>query len=87
MIAHLFGNPVGTIKSLLLKVASCQYRATFWFDLFRHELRHLLVDNEPGNVYPDLDRKWKALATITDSYDEWGLSKGNEAQSFLLRQL
>ncbi|KAE9362864.1 hypothetical protein N431DRAFT_358157 [Stipitochalara longipes BDJ] len=37
VLVHLLGDPISTIKNLLLKLASCQARALFWKDRFESE--------------------------------------------------
>ena len=34
VIVHLLGNPVGTLKNLLLKIVNCQSRAIYWVIFF-----------------------------------------------------
>jgi len=87
VIFHLLGNPVSTIQDLLLKFANCQRRVENWQDALQiPELNPLVQDEEPTR-YTNLTRKWKALGIITDSYDEWGLDRGDEARDFLLERL
>ena len=83
VIVHLLGNPVGTLKNLLLKVASCQSRAVFWASCFEEEMKPLVEGDDPALHLADATKKWKALAMIIDSYDEWGYAKGNEARNLL----
>ena len=87
VIVHLLGNPVGTMKNLLLKVASCQNRAVFWASCFEKELKPLLDKYDLSSQTVDATSEWKALALIADSYDEWGHDKGNEARNILWRTL
>ena len=87
VIVHLLGNPAGTLKNLLLKVASCQHRAVFWSYGFETNLKPLLDDDDLFSQAVDTTRMWKALAMIIDSYDEWGHEKGNEARDILWCQL
>ena len=87
VLFHLLGNPVGTIKDLILKFATCQSRAEFWEHHLSRELKDLVDEPEPKPRYSNLARKWKALAIITDSYDEWGTDKGDAARDFLFERL
>ncbi|MCJ1404091.1 hypothetical protein MMC11_007316, partial [Xylographa trunciseda] len=86
VIFHLLGNPVSSIQDLLLKFTNCQNRAEYWEGRLR-SLRLLLEDPEPRPRYGNMTRKWKALAIITDSYDEWGQDKGEAAITFLQDRL
>ena len=82
VLAHLLGNPVSTLKSLLLKFASCQMRAEHWIARFDSDLKPLLKgDGEERRK--ERERRWKALALIVVSYDEWGHKKGDAVQKFL----
>jgi hypothetical protein len=91
VLVHLLGDPISTINNLLLKVASCQSRAEFWRNRFRDPtlMRHLL---RTGNSFDDtagadMARRWKGLAAIVDSFDEWGPDVGTVAQGFILDRL
>ena len=86
VILHLMGDPIGTIKDLLLKMASCQDRAARWVDLLQTDLKELIPE-ERQNRYPRRVQIWKAFGTIVDSYDEWGQEKGNLATGFLKERL
>jgi hypothetical protein len=79
VIVQLLGNPVGTLKNLLLKVASCQSRAQDWADFFSR--KQVLFEGEvaPPNAR-DFEEYWKALAVVIDSYDEWGYEVGTDVQ-------
>ncbi|MCJ1439280.1 hypothetical protein MMC27_008672 [Xylographa pallens] len=88
VICRLLGNPVGTLRGLLLKLATCQDRAEFWkHTLEGSQFRRLVEDSRARSRYTNVTRKWKALAIITDSYDEWGQDKGDAARDFLLERL
>ena len=86
VILHLLGDPIGTIKDLQLKIASCEDRAISWVHFLQSDLRPLVPD-EPQARYPQSVRIWKAMATIADSYDEWGQDKGNLATEFMKERL
>ena len=86
VILHVLGDPIGTIKDLLLKVASCEDRALLWVHLLQSDLRPLALD-EPHARYTKSVRIWKAMTTIADSYDEWGQDKGNLATDFMKERL
>jgi hypothetical protein len=73
VIAHLLGDPIGTIKDLLSVISSCQQRANFWLCHLGSDERHLTSDQAR--------RAWQAFTIITISYDEW--RKGDKAQEFL----
>lgn len=64
VIVHLLGDPIDTIKNLLVKMSSCQSMAKDW----RLKCGELLERRLDG----DEDRDWKALALLTDAYGEWG---------------
>ena len=83
VVFHLLGNPVSTIRDLLLKFSTCQSRAQFWDYEFSHSLYHLVYEDNPVPRYKNRVRKWKALAIILDAYDEWGQDKGDAARDFL----
>ena len=87
VMAHLLGDPIDTIKNLLLKLSICQSRAKEWKDK-----RKLYVEqnsSDDGCVYfedhlalnldqqLEQDRRWKALTLLSDAYDEWG--KGDKS--------
>ena len=64
VIIHLLGDPVDTIKNLLLKLSECQHFADYW----RGEYPALFGKSiEEGG-----DRDWKSLTLVTDAYAEWG---------------
>ena len=64
VIVHLLGNPIDTIRNLLLKLSTCDRRAGYW----RTELPNISRRSaEHGQ-----DRDWKALTIVVDAYDEWG---------------
>ena len=86
VIVHLLGNPIGTLKSLILKVASCQTRAQFWANQFKNGLDDLPRKGIEHQIN-ETRRKWKALTIIVDSYDEWSYERGQEAQEFLYNRL
>ena len=70
VILHLLGDPIDTIKNLLLKLATCQQMAQYW----RSECEALLLDPTEDNQDHELDlkdRNWKALTLVTDAYGEW----------------
>ena len=60
VIAHLLGDPIDTIKNLLLKLSYCRSWVHYW--------------KKPGAS----DRRWKALALLTDAYAEWGGEWGED---------
>ena len=68
MILHLLGDPIDTIKNLLLKMSFCQQIAESW----RIDCGILLDKHMDRDHERDLeDRDWKALAIVTDAYGEW----------------
>ena len=88
VIFHLLGNPVSTMRDLLLKFASCERRAEFWqHQVVAHSLGSLLEEEDDTPYYTCTDRAWKALAMITDAFDEWGQEAGNAARDFLFEKL
>lgn len=64
VINHLLGDPVDTLKNLLIKMSDCQKLAQYW------EKEHEAVLGISSNDM--VDRDWKALAIITDAYAECG---------------
>ena len=64
VILHLLGDPVDTIKNLLLKLSTSQRMATYWREQYPKILGTSVENGE--------DRDWKALALVTDAYGEWG---------------
>jgi hypothetical protein len=80
-VVHLLGNPVNTLKNLLLKVASCQRRAIYWITLSEDAVNGALVERTDNGIR----EIWKALTLIVDAYDEWGKDVGDRAQRILTR--
>ena len=82
VLAHLVGNPIGTLKGLLLKFASCQTRYKFWAKRFKIDP---IPQTGEGNEHQTLiiEQRSKALAEIVDSYDEWGYGEGQAVQNYL----
>ncbi|PVH84377.1 hypothetical protein DL98DRAFT_651609 [Cadophora sp. DSE1049] len=88
VLSHLMGDPISTISNLLLKIASCQSRASFWKDRFTEaSYRGLIVDGHGNDQQAEIALVWKSLAAIIDSYDEWGQTAGNRALEFIRRTL
>ncbi|KAL8692870.1 MAG: hypothetical protein Q9218_002193 [Villophora microphyllina] len=79
VILHLLGDPIDTMKNLLLKMSTCQTTASFW----KEECKLLLETPvaSDGHHLHIKDRDWKALAMVTDAYGEW--NKGSLAQAIL----
>lgn len=71
VILHLLGDPIDTIKNLVLKMSTCQRTATYWNE------RLLETSAQDEDRAPN----WKALAIITDAYGEW--NNGGSAQDAL----
>ena len=63
VILHLLGDPIDTIRNLLVKLTECETRALYWRREFNLSLRSL--------VGSEKDRDWKAVAIITEAYNEW----------------
>jgi hypothetical protein len=74
VLAHLMGDPIGTIRDLQKKISRCEASAAYFERL-----------SLPDGDSSDVKRAWKALAMITVSYDEWG--RGDTAQKALGRAL
>ncbi len=77
VMAHLLGDPIDTIKNLLLKLSKCQSRAERW-----KETEMLFATQDPFKRQSleellEQDRRWKAVALLSDAYDEWG--KGDDS--------
>lgn len=90
VMAHLIGDPIDTIKNLLLKLSICQRRAQTWkrpegperwfvVQDSSEDRRVLFEDHLPLRLDQQLaqDRRWKALVLLFDAYDEWG--KGDDS--------
>lgn len=73
VIFHLLGDPVDSLRNLLLKLRDCERRAKFWRSKFDGPL-HRFAEDLPEQV-------WKSLTLITDAYDEWG--QGDDAVAVL----
>ncbi|ORX95507.1 hypothetical protein BCR34DRAFT_607932 [Clohesyomyces aquaticus] len=69
VMAHLLGDPIDSLSSILLTLALCKSRV----QKAKEACREVKV--------PESDRVWKALAMIMISYDECG--KSGEAKTFL----
>ena len=67
VIAHVLGDPIGTIQCLLLKLSTCQRSADYWKDYHAKLLGTSTEDEDPEKL-----RDWKALVLLTDTYGEWG---------------
>ena len=63
VMLHLLGDPIDTIRNLLIKLTECEERSLYWRREFEIPLRSL-VEN-------DQDREWKAVTIITEAYNEW----------------
>ena len=67
VIVHVLGDPIDTLKCLLLKLSNCQESADRWVN---YHPRSLGTSTEDEN--PEMLRDWKALVLLTDTYGEWG---------------
>ena len=63
VMLHLLGDPIDTIRNLLVKLDECEQRALYWRQEFELSLRSLASGGE--------DRDWKAIAIISEAYNEW----------------
>lgn len=79
VLAQLVGNPIGTLKGLLLKFSVCQMRHKFWIDRFSKN------SSVPATWNDGVERRCKAFAIIVHSYDEWGHLEGQKVQDYLIR--
>ena len=61
VIFHLVGDPIGTTRNLLDKLAQCQEFSEYWCHR-RPENRLIGLEN---------NEDWKALALVTDAFAEW----------------
>lgn len=77
MIFHLLGDPIDTMKNLILKMSTCQRTAKHW----KEKLLETLDQDESDLLREDRELNWKALAIITDAYGEW--NTGGLAQDAL----
>jgi len=80
VILHLLGDPIDTIKNLILKISTCQHTATHWKKRYETLLKASAQDQSERSR-EERDFNWKALAIITDAYGEW--DKGGLAQATL----
>lgn len=90
VILRLLGNPIGTLRSLTLKLGSCQGRANYWRSVFSSSTYQAFFtgDDDKFERFAQIERTWKAFALIVDSYDEWGRDrKGKEALECLQSRL
>lgn len=67
VVLHLLGDPIDTIRNLLLKMSTCQQMAEYWRDEYK------LLMEAPTELDRDhkqdlKDRNWKALTIVTDAY-------------------
>lgn len=67
VLVHLMGDPVDTFRHLVSKLSICDAMAVYWKRQGDIVLASRNVDNR--------DRTWKALALITDAYQEWDMGK------------
>ncbi|KAK0508450.1 hypothetical protein JMJ35_008726 [Cladonia borealis] len=67
VIVHVLGDPIDTIKCLLLKLSNCQGSADYWIDYHPKPRGTSTEDEDPEKL-----RDWKALVLLTDTYGEWG---------------
>jgi hypothetical protein len=87
-IAHLLGDPIGTIADLLRKIDSCQSRAVFWRERFGNALAIFNLHGHDARSGARFEKRlWRSFAVIVDSYDEWGLSVGDIATFYLQDKL
>ena len=63
VLVHLVGNPINTIWSLIIKISRCQAAVIEW------QSRLSTINS---NLQQVQERQWKALALLTDAYDEMG---------------
>lgn len=63
VVLHLIGDPVDSIRNLLLKLSTCDRIAKHW--------KHECLDLPSPSAENVQGRDWKALALITDAYSEW----------------
>ena len=68
VITHLLGDPIDTIKNLLLKLSKCQCWVNHWVNLGYSASP---INPVAGNNQ-DATRHWKEMALLTDAYGEWG---------------
>jgi hypothetical protein len=67
VMLHLFGDPIDSVSTILLSLATCQERAK--------QAKALCVETGMKEDHPDYLRTWKGLAIIMVSYDECGASE------------
>ena len=90
VMAHLLGDPIDTIKNLLLKLETCQKATDYWRlsvrnpeMVYQSPVLHRTPNEVGGEGPADLqsedphakELRWKALSLLSVAYDEWGQSK------------
>jgi hypothetical protein len=85
VLVHLMGDPITTMRDILVKFESCQQRSLMW-------KRYLKTKNitwqslglaGKGKPSSHDDRLWKALTAISDAYGEWGPDIGKETEHLI----
>ena len=71
VILHLLGDPIDTLRNLLVKMSSCRLTAERWKKVCKS-----LLERPSGE---EKDRDWKALTLLTDAYGEWGVDEQAES--------
>jgi hypothetical protein len=73
VMLHLLGDPIDSVASMFVTLATCQKRAL--------RAKTLCTETGTGPEHPAHTRAWKELAIILVSYDECGTSE--KVESFL----
>ncbi|KAG8532296.1 uncharacterized protein KY384_003937 [Bacidia gigantensis] len=82
--AHLLGDPIGTLSSLIHKLENCQQQAVHWQQMSNDYLwRH--QERQYRSSY--IDDFWKSCALIVNSYDEWGADTSDNASRWLEQEM
>jgi hypothetical protein len=85
VLAHLMGDPITTLRDILVKFEGCQERSVMWRDFLRsiNITWHSLGLTGKGKSTSHHDRLWMALAAISDAYGEWGPNVRKETEDLI----
>jgi hypothetical protein len=85
VLAHLMGDPISTMRDILVKFEASQERSVMW-RLFLKSNKitwHSLGLTGKGKLTSHDDRLWKTLAAISDAYGEWGPNIREETERLI----
>jgi hypothetical protein len=85
VLAHLMGDPITTLRDILVKFETCQQRGTMWKKFLASEKITWRFLGLGGKGKPSAhdDRLWMALAAISDAYGEWGPDIREETENLI----